>query len=389
MTDVPPGYTQDQRDLPGGFTGEIDVFDTWMTSSLTPQITSGWPDSPERHERLFPFDIRPQSHEIIRTWAFYTIAQSLLHERSIPWRNVLISGWVRDPDRKKMSKSFGNVITPESWIDRYSADAVRYWAAGARLGIDTTFDEAALRNGNRLATKLFHAARFIHAQSFSSARGAAQHDPGEYPAAAISHELDRAFLARLSAVVGRATAALDAFDHASAIAETERFFWHGLTDNYLELVKGRLRTAEEDPGGADSAAAAMRIALSVFTRLFAPFLPFVTEEIWSWHEAAATGHTSVHRSPWPSPAELEATPPPDDRASFDTAVAAIAAVRRFKSDTRVSLGASIASVILAGAPEDVARLERVRDDVANAARTTDLGLLPDASLPAGEFTVRG
>jgi valyl-tRNA synthetase len=133
----------------------------------------------------------------------------------------------------------------------------------------------------------------------------------------------------------------------------------------------------------------MRIALSVFTRLFAPFLPFVTEEIWSWHEAAATGHTSVHRSPWPSPAELEATTPPDDRASFDTAVAAIAAVRRFKSDTRVSLGASIASVILAGAPEDVARLERVRDDVANAARTTDLGLLPDASLPAGEFTVRG
>ena len=159
--DLPPGYGAEQRDRPGGFTAEADVFDTWFTSSLTPQIGSGWRLDPERHAALFPADIRPQSHEIIRTWAFYTIAKALLHEHTIPWQHVVISGWILDPDRKKMSKSKGNVVTPMHLLDEYTSDGVRYWAASARLGTDTAFDEKVLKVGKRLVTKLYNAGKFV------------------------------------------------------------------------------------------------------------------------------------------------------------------------------------------------------------------------------------
>ncbi len=371
MTDVPPGYREDQRGRPGGFVGEADVFDTWVTSSLTPEITSGWPEDLEAHRRLYPFDVRAQSHEIIRTWAFYTIAQSLLHESSIPWSHVLVSGWVRDPDRKKMSKSMGNVTTPEVWLDRYGADAVRYWAAGARLGTDTVFDEAVLKVGRRLVLKLFNAARFVH--------GLAD-DDGE-----ITGELDRAFLADLERSRVRATAALETFDHASALEEAERFFRSGFTDNYLELVKVRLR---HEGSGAASAARTCHAALRVFLRLFAPFLPFVTDEVWSWRSAAAMGIPSVHRAPWPDASELAHVGEPDDEASFATAVAAIAAVRQHKTAASVSVGAPLSHLELAGAPEDVERLRPVADDVAGAARAGRLTLAADTGLPRLGFAVR-
>jgi valyl-tRNA synthetase len=318
--------------------------------------------------------VRPQSHEIIRTWAFYTIAQSLLHEGSVPWTNVLVSGWVRDPDRKKMSKSAGNVIAPESWIDRYSADAVRYWAAGARLGVDTTFDEGALDVGARLATKLFHAARFVH--GWHEAAGDAR----------PTRELDLAFMAELREVVRAATASLEAFDHVGALAATERCFRSGLTDNYIELVKVRLRG--DDGASAASAAATLQRALRVIVRLFAPFLPFVTEEIWSWEAAAATGHPSVHRAPWPDPGELDDVARPMDPGAFALAVTAIGAVRRFKTDAKVSVGAPVSRLVLAGAGETIAGVEPVVQDVAGAARAAELVLRVDRSIPPGEFAVR-
>ena len=155
---------------PGGFAGEIDIFDTWFTSSMTPQISSRWQLDPERHAQLFPTDIRPQAHEIIRTWAFYTIAKAMLHDDSVPWRHVLLSGWVLDPDRKKMSKSKGNVMTPMHLLEQYSADAVRYWAASARLGVDTAFDEKVLKIGKRLTTKLFNAAKLCRPRAPAPAR---------------------------------------------------------------------------------------------------------------------------------------------------------------------------------------------------------------------------
>ncbi len=243
MTAAPPGYEPAARDRPGGFTGEPDVFDTWFTSSLTPQISSGWLLDPARHRRLFPADIRPQSHEIIRTWAFYTIAKALLHEDAIPWRHAVISGWILDPERKKMSKSRGNVVTPMHLLDEYTADGVRYWAAGARLGTDTAFDPKVFKVGKRLVTKLFNAGKFVLAQAA--------------PAGPIAAELDRAFAHRLAALVERVTASFEEFDFAHALQDTEAFFWNDFTDTFLELAKGRAHAGDPSPAEPASFEAAV------------------------------------------------------------------------------------------------------------------------------------
>jgi valyl-tRNA synthetase len=369
-TDVPPGYTEAQRDQPGGFRGEEDIFDTWFTSSLTPQIATGWFTAPERHRRLFPMDLRPQSHEIIRTWAFYTIAKALLHEKTIPWRHVAISGWVLDPDRKKMSKSKGNVITPMHLLDQYGADAVRYWSLAARLGTDTAFDEKVLKVGRRLVTKLFNAAKYVLAQSAADGP--------------VTHPLDRAFLARLGETVAKATASFEDLDYAGALDAIERFFWAGFTDNYMELVKARARS-ESDAAGRASAVAALQQGLSMLLRLLAPYLPYVTDEVWSWG-FAATGSQSIHRAPWPVPAEIgkllaEGTP---DGAAFDAACAFLEAVRRAKSAAGATVGRHLSRLRVAASPRVVALLLPCTADLAAAARvegeilTAREGLADDA-----------
>jgi len=352
--DVPPGYTEAQRDQPGGFTGEADVFDTWFTSSLTPQISSGWTTSPERHKRLFPTDLRPQSHEIIRTWAFYTVAKAWLHEREIPWRSTAISGWVLDPDRKKMSKSKGNVVTPVHFIDQFGADAVRYWSLAARLGSDTAFDEKVFAVGRRLVMKLYNAAKY-----------ALQQSAVEGP---VTHPLDLGFLARLRDTVEKATALFEELDYAGALDAVERFFWSGYTDNYLELVKARARS-ETDAAGRSSAVAAAQQGLSVLLRLFAPYLPYVTEEAWSWGFASATGERSIHRAPWPQASEFAAVPAGDGAGViFDLACAFLDAVRRGKSAAGATVGRQLATLRVAASPDTVARLRACLPDLRTAAR---------------------
>ncbi|MGB0680961.1 MAG: class I tRNA ligase family protein, partial [Polyangiales bacterium] len=223
MASPPPGMQEAQRGQPGGFVGEADVFDTWFTSSLSPQLSSHWGLDQARHARLFPADMRPQSHEIIRTWAFYTIAKAWLHEGQLPWQHVVVSGWVLDPDRKKMSKSKGNVITPLHLLDEHGSDAVRYWAASARLGTDTAFDPKVLKIGRRLVTKLYNAGKFV-----------LQHPaPPDSTLSAIQHPLDQAFVAALRALVTKATADQKAFEFAKALLDTEQFFWRHFTDSYL------------------------------------------------------------------------------------------------------------------------------------------------------------
>lgn len=368
MTDVPPGYRSEQRDRPGGFTADRDVFDTWFTSSLTPQIGSHWLLDPARHARLFPADIRPQAHDIIRTWAFYTIAKALLHENTVPWRHVVISGWILDPDRKKMSKSKGNVVTPMHLLEQYGADSVRYWAASARLGTDTAFDEKVMKVGKRLVTKIFNAGKFV------LGHGAASAGP-------VAAELDRAFVARLRELVARTTALLDEFDYAHALQETETFFWQSFTDSFLELAKVRAR--DGDP----SAVAALRLGLSVLLRLFAPTLPYITEEVWSWAFAAETGAPTVHRAPWPSAGELAHVPPPDDPESFAVAVAAQAAINRAKSENQVSIGRGVSEVVLAAHPDTLERLGRVLADVRAATRTALVHDAPRPAAPVGAVEV--
>jgi valyl-tRNA synthetase len=385
-TDLPKGYVESQRGVPGGFVGDPDVFDTWFTSSLTPQIASHWGIDAERHARLFPADVRPQGHDIIRTWAFYTIAKALLHEGTVPWRHALISGWILDPDRKKMSKSKGNVMTPLPLIETYTADAARYWAASARLGADTAFDENVWKIGKRLVTKLFNAAKFVLTQ------------PGELEP--ISHELDRAFVRQLRELVERTTASVDAYQYAHALQETETFFWTRFTDTYLELTKVRARgEGTGTPAGravieadtaSGSAVAALRLGLSVLVRLFAPFLPFITEEIWSWSFAAESpggALRSVHRAAWPGTADFDGIAEPRHSESFDVAIAALAAINKAKADAAVSVGREVARLVLRAPEPTLAVFAGVRADVLAAARVARCEVEISGDGEPGAFSV--
>jgi valyl-tRNA synthetase len=371
--DVPKGFDPGQRDQPGGFAGETDIFDTWFTSSLTPQIGSHWLLDAERHAKLFPADIRPQSHEIIRTWAFYTIAKALLHEDAIPWRHAVVSGWVLDPDRKKMAKSHGNVTTPMPLIEKFTADGARYWSASARLGTDTTEDEKVFKIGKRLATKIFNAGKFVLAQT------ACVHP--------VQTELDRAFAGVLRALVQRATASFEDFNHAQALMETESFFWSHFTDTFIELTKARAR-ADGDEAGRGSAVAALRLGLNVLLRLFAPFQPYVTEEVWSWAFAEETGHPSIHRAPWPGEADFEGIPAPANPASLDLAAACWGAINKSKADASVSMGREVERLTIAASARTLEQLAPVLEDALAAGRCRQHRLQESAELEHGSFEVR-
>jgi valyl-tRNA synthetase len=337
--DTPAGFRPEQRGKPGGFAADPDVMDTWATSSLTPQIAAGWPTDEDLLSRVFPMDLRPQAHEIIRTWLFYTVLRSHDEAGVLPWRHAAISGWILDPDRKKMSKSKGNAVTPMDLLREQGTDAVRYWAASARLGVDTAFDLAQIRIGRRLAIKILNAARFVLGfEPGSEGEGSAISADGSAHTA-ITEPIDRALVRRLADVVERCTTALDGYDHAAALEQAERFFWF-FCDDYLELVKARAY-GEYGHAAAASAVAALRTGLSVMLRLLAPFLPFVTEEVWSWWRDG-----SVHRASWPEVAVLKASAGPGDDSVLEAAVAAIAAIRKAKSQARVPMKNPIPLLVL-------------------------------------------
>ena len=311
---------------------------------------------PERHRSLFPMDIRPQSHEIIRTWAFYTIVKAYIHEREIPWKNVVISGWILDPDRKKMSKSQGNVVTPEPLIDQYGADGVRYWAARARLGVDTAYDEQVFKVGKKLCTKLFNAAKFSIGR-FSDV------DAARLTPDAITREVDRAMVAELRPLLRRATVSFDAFDYAQALSIIEDFFWRMFCDNYLELAKPRTYD-EELTAERLSACAALRLSLRMLVRMFAPFIPYITEEIWQWTFAGdADMNGSVHKSSWPAVEELEAIPEPVHESTWSVTLAVVEQVRKAKADAKLSMAAPVKSVTVTCTESNKDCMEAVADDI--------------------------
>ncbi|MBI2421179.1 MAG: valine--tRNA ligase [Candidatus Hydrogenedentes bacterium] len=356
LSETPAGYTEAQRDKPNGFAGEGDVLDTWATSSLSPQIASQWVNDKTRHAKLFPMDMRPQAHDIIRTWAFYTIVKAYLHEGEIPWKNVVLSGWILDPDRKKMSKSQGNVVTPEPLIDQYSADAVRYWAGRARLGVDTAYDEQVFKVGKKLCMKLFNASKFAIGR-FESV------DPALLTVDKITEESDRAVIAELRPLIERATAAFQAFDYAQALSLTEDFFWRTLCDNYLELAKQRTYDEELTPGRL-SACATLRLVHRVVVRLFAPFVPYITEEVWHWaYSEDADMAPSVHRSPWPALAEVQAVPAPAHANAYEASVAVIEALRKVKAENNLSMAAPLPKATVRGNAETLAALATTGEDL--------------------------
>ena len=360
-TDTPAGFTEAQRDVPGGFTGDPDVMDTWATSSLTPQIATGWGEDEDLFGRTFPMDMRPQAHEIIRTWLFSTAVRSHLEHDSIPWRNASISGWVLDPDRKKMSKSKGNVVTPLHLLEQYGADAVRYWAASARPGTDTAFDEGQMKIGRRLGIKLLNASRF--ALGLGSQDGLAEiHDQS-----VITEPLDRAMLADLAGLVDDATVAFDGYDYARALERTETFFWQ-FCDQYLELVKTRAYGSRGDDA-ARSAQAALQLSLSTLLRLFAPFLPFVTEEVWSWWQSG-----SVHRAPWPDASQLRDAAADGDPSAYAMGAEVLSAARRAKTEAKRSLKWPVDVIAVTDTTPRAAAFGSVSEDVREAANAASISV---------------
>ena len=328
--DCPAGFTEAQRGRPGGFIGDPDVMDTWATSSLTPHIAGDWeaPDGNDLFSRVFPMDMRPQAHDIIRTWLFATMVRSHHEHGTAPWRNATISGFILDPDRKKLSKSKGNsTTTPIELLEQHGTDAVRYWAANGRPGVDTINDESQFKVGRKLATKLLNATKFVLGV-------------GEPPAGATPTEaIDLAMLARLDGVIGDATTAFEAFDYARALEVVEQFFWW-FCDDYVELVKGRAYAIHGEAGAA-SALAALHQALHTIHRLFAPFIPFVTDEVWNWWQQG-----SVHSQPWPT------TGAAGDTAMLDPVCEVLAAVRRAKTEAKASQKASV-SLLVVHAPTEL------------------------------------
>ncbi len=312
----------------------------------------------ELFAKVFPMDVRPQAHDIIRTWLFSTVLRSHLDYDELPWASAAISGWVLDPDRKKMSKSKGNVVTPMHLLEEYGADAARYWAASGRPGTDTAFDPQQMKVGRRLAVKLLNASKFALADL--------------PPEGELSHPLDRAVIARLAAVVRDATESFEAYDYARALERTETFFWW-FCDYYLELVKGR--RYDHDPAVSASVSRALRLSLSTFQRLLAPFLPFVTEEVWSWWQEG-----SVHRASWPDAGELVAAVGGGDggggggdvgeaareEVALEIAADVLREVRKAKSQAQVKMRAPVRRVVVRDTPERLTALELGLDDLREA-----------------------
>lgn len=350
MSEAPHGYDEKLRNKKGGFMGEPDVMDTWATSALTPQIAMGL--APEGANISLPFDVRPQAHDIIRTWAFYTVAKSLLHSNQVPWKGALISGFILDPDRKKMSKSKGNVVTPMHLIEEYSADGVRYWASKARLGVDTAFDEKMMGQGRKLTLKMFNASKFVFSMVENS-RLAQEDDYKRH----ITNPVDRSWMSKLANTTEFATRALKSNDYATALEAVESRFWD-FCDNYLEIIKKRAYSDDNK-----SASASLMQTMDSFSKMFAPFCPFITEEIYQ-SRPWSKNNESLHTQSWAKFSDFDGIRE-NDSTLYDTLVKVTSDIRGAKTTKNKSQKTPVASIDIR-APEDVLLLlEKGQADLEN------------------------
>ena len=351
-SDVPDGYDESQRNQANGFVGDADVMDTWATSSLSPEIAGHW--GSELFEHVYPMDLRLQGHDIIRTWLFSTVVRGHLQHHSLPFSNALISGWVLDPDRKKMGKSTGNAATPLPLLEQHGADALRYWAASGRPGTDTAVDEAQMKIGRRLSIKVLNASKFVLGRLDD-----AQTSPSD-----VTAPLDQDLISLLGQLIVETTRSFEKYDYARALDHVESFFW-SFCDNYVELVKIRAY-GEGTDDEVTSARATLKIALSVLQRLLAPFLPFVTEEVWHWwHD------DSVHLANWPTLDEL-GTLSVDPGSIYQPVCDALEAIRREKSTAKVSQRALVERMVVNAPEEFVTALQLAKNDLIAAGNVGEL-----------------
>lgn len=377
----PEGFNEEHRAQPGGFEGENHVMDTWAISSLTPYINSGWHLNREKHKKLFPADLRPQAHEIIRTWAFYTIAKTYFHEKKIPWKNIAVSGWIVNPDRAKMSKSKGNALSPENLIKTYSADAIRYWSAKSRLAQDTVYDENLFKTGQRLLVKIFNASRFVQIQI------------GDYPFPGvdqilkdISYPVDQAWVRQMNWLRDSVLKHLQNYEHSLALERAEEVFW-SFCDNYLELIKSRVYQSKGKEEGI-SACRALDYSLYMFLKIFAPYFPYVTEEIWQSRYKGES--SSIHKAVWSSESFLKKQLNRFDvlkknqssLQNLDNAFAILEQVRSSKSQQNKSLASPLKKLEIKAKSLHLKELEIYKEDIARASHVSleDIFIGEDSSL---------
>jgi valyl-tRNA synthetase len=354
QSEAPVGFDESQRNKPNGFMGDPDVMDTWATSSLTPQIAGSWELDNDLFNLIFPMDLRPQSHEIIRTWLFSTVVRSHLEENSLPWKNASISGWILDPDRKKMSKSKGNVVTPIDLLEEYGSDAVRYWAAMGRPGTDTAFDTGQMKIGKRLAIKL------LNASKFSLSLNATLNN------ADVTQTVDHALLNKLAQVVETATTSFEKYDYTRALEVAETFFW-AFTDDYVELVKERTY-GNQGEAAANSARAALGITTHTLLKLFAPFIPFVTEEVWSWWQEG-----SIHLQSWPKSSEI-ITNKSTGIDALNNVTWILSEVRKVKTENKQSMKAEVKTLEIWAKADVIDQVKDAQKDLIAAGNIKDLKL---------------
>ncbi len=298
LKDLPEGYRRDEVEA------DKDVMDTWSTSSVSPQLNShgiadGFMIDQERHDKLFPADLRPQAHEIIRSWAYYTMLKSHLHENSLPWKNIMISGWCLAADKTKMSKSKGNILIPEILLEQHGSDVVRYWAASSKLGSDTAYSEDVVKNGKRLVNKLWNAAKFV-SQHFDKIPMQYKKQDLSGTIDCITSDFDKYFLIELNDLIENVSAHFAQYEYAMAMQKIEQFFWFLFCDNYLEITKTRVYDEEKkDEIGSLSARVTLYHTLKTILKLFAPFMPHITEEIYHLLYVKESRESIHSRYSWP------------------------------------------------------------------------------------------
>ncbi|WCR56140.1 valine--tRNA ligase [Rickettsia asembonensis] len=361
LKDLPIGYSKEEVEP------DFDVMDTWATSSVSPQLsTHGISDdftvNKDRHDKLFPMDLRPQAHEIIRTWAFYTILKAHLHQNTLPWKNIMVSGWCLAEDRSKMSKSKGNVLVPEKLLEQYGSDVIRYWSANSKLGADTAYSEDVMKNGKRLVNKLWNAAKFvsIHFEKLKDEdKQAKLLDVKEK----ITNEFDQWMINKLVELVKLATNELQNYEYANAIHLTEKFFWTIFCDNYLEISKNRAYDEENNnPSGQYSSILTLYYVMQILLKLFAPFIPHITEELYQ----LLYSENSVHeKGNWVNYGDLNYK---IDAKGAEGLLEILDIVRKFKTEKNLSIKAPIKLLEVSG----IELSEELTEDLKNVTSAEEI-----------------